>query len=223
MARQRIVGGIILSLFLAAPGWAQTTSPSIIATSLQPAWTELTVPQKIILAPLSDEWDSLESFDQKKWMGIAAHFPSLSPGEQRRLQGQMQKWRKLTSEERQVARENYKSAKQLPADKRKKLKQKWEEYSSLPEEEKEKLKKQVSGRLGKSLLPVLPVLPATSKRVLLPGRKADGATPPHTLPSPENRVDDGKNRPVRTIHTPRPVPRNLPPIGRFYWFSAPSP
>ena len=45
---------------LAAPAGAASPSPSLIATPPQPKWTELSVQQKIVLAPLSDEWDSME-------------------------------------------------------------------------------------------------------------------------------------------------------------------
>ena len=44
----------------AAPAWSASPSPSLIATPPQPKWTELSVQQRIVLAPLSDEWDSME-------------------------------------------------------------------------------------------------------------------------------------------------------------------
>ena len=124
--------------------WCATPSPSLIATPPQPKWTELTVQQRIVLAPLSDEWDSMEYYRQKKWLGIALRFHTLSPEEQRRIQEQMQEWDRLTPEERQLVREKFKSATQLPADKKQELLQKWEEYQSLPESEKQKLKAEAS-------------------------------------------------------------------------------
>ena len=113
---QRAVVALILTL--TASAWAAPPSPSLIATPPQPKWTELTVQQKIVLAPLSDEWDSMEYYRQKKWLGIAVRFPSMTPQEQRRIQEQMQEWDKLSPEERQLAREKFKSATQLPADMR---------------------------------------------------------------------------------------------------------
>lgn len=170
MAKKLLVG-VVLAGLVASAGWAAapSNSPSLIATPPQPAWSELTVQQKIVLAPLSDDWDSLESFRRKKWLGIAARFFSMNPEEQRRIQRQMQEWGKLTPEERQMARENFRTASQLPTEKKKELIQKWEEYSSLPEEEKNKYKEQAAGKpaspLGKaaekpSALPVAP-LPAS--------------------------------------------------------------
>ena len=155
MARQQIVVAIALTACCALPGWAQTAGPSVIVAP-PPIWSDLSVPQKIILAPLSDEWDSMEAIRQKKWMEIATRFAAMNPEEQRRLQGQMQEWGRLTPGERQTAREIYKYTSQLSADKKQELKQKWEEYSNLPEEEKEKLKKEASNRPIKSIKPFVP-------------------------------------------------------------------
>ena len=182
MARQQIVIAIALAFCCALPGWAQTAGPSVIVAP-QPLWSDLSVPQKIVLAPLSDEWDSMDSLRQKKWQGIAARFATMNEEEQRRLQGQMQEWGRLTPGERQTAREIYKNTSQLPADKRQELKQKWEEYSSLPEEEKEKLKKQAANRPIKSLQPFVPdesIHPLPNSSALLSLREARGGLSPLT-------------------------------------------
>lgn len=169
---KKLLATVALSIFLTVTGWAATPSPSLIATASQPMWSELTVPQKIILAPLSDDWDSMESYRQKKWLGIANRFSVMNPDEQRRVQGQMQEWGKLTSEQRQLARENFKTVKQLPAEKKQELKQKWEEYSNLPVEEKEKLKQQAASKPAAK--PGLPATPA-------PLRSEAPAAPTSTL------------------------------------------
>lgn len=145
MVKKRLVG-IILSALLTGTGWAATSSPSLMATPPQPMWSELTVPQKIVLAPLSDEWDSLEYYRQKKWLSIVARFSAMRPEEQHRIQGQMQTWRRLSPEERQLAREKFKTTSRLPTEKQQELKQKWAEYQSLPEEEKAKLKQAVASK-----------------------------------------------------------------------------
>ncbi len=185
MAKQIIVG-IALAVLFSPPGWSQSASPSMMATPPQPSWSDLSVPQKIILAPLCDEWDSMESYRQKKWLSIAARFPSLNAVEQRRMQGQMQEWRKLTPEQRQMAREAYKTASKLPADKKHELLQKWEEYSSLPEEEKQKLKQQAA---RKSTPAILPGTATTGKRVqetvLLPHSSAQLS---ELLPPPAQHI-----------------------------------
>lgn len=121
----------LASLITAIPGWAAPSNPALMATPPQPKWSDLSIPQRIVLAPLSDDWDAMENYRQKKWISIAARFSEMPPEEQRRIQVQMQSWDKLSPEERNAARENFKTANQLPTEKKQQLKQKWEEYSSL--------------------------------------------------------------------------------------------
>ena len=154
MAKTRLVA-IVFCVLVATSGWAETPSPSLVATPPQPKWSELTVQQKIVLAPLADDWDSMEFYRQKKWLAIVVRFSGMTQNEQRRIQGQMQEWGKLTPEQRRLARENYKTAQQLPPEKKQELKQKWEEYSSLPEDEKERLKQQ-----AQAMSPAKPARPA---------------------------------------------------------------
>jgi hypothetical protein len=77
---------------VALTAWADVPGPSAILTPAQPQWTELTVAQKVILAPLSDEWDAMEYDRQKKWLGITRRFATMTPDEQRRIQAQMKVW-----------------------------------------------------------------------------------------------------------------------------------
>jgi len=140
------LAGIALSLAFSAPGWAATADPVLIVTPPQPSWRELTIQQKIILAPLSDDWDSLEDHRQKTWLSIAERFHTMTSLKQRRIQGQMQKWGRLSPEQRQLARENFKTIRKLPADKKLELKKKWEEYSGLSEQEKVRIKRDIGRR-----------------------------------------------------------------------------
>lgn len=137
---------LVLTSFIATTAMADVLNPSAIATLPQPQWTELTVEQKVVLAPLSDEWDAMDYARQKKWLSITRRFAMMTPDEQRRVQAQMQEWGKLTPEQRRLARENFVSASKLPMEKKQELRQKWQEYSSLPEEEKEKLKQQTASK-----------------------------------------------------------------------------
>jgi len=186
MVKTRLVG-IAFCWVLATSGWAATSSPSLIATPPQPKWSELTVQQKIILAPLSDDWDSLEYYRQKKWLTIVARFPAMTPEEQRRIQEQMQEWGKLTPEDRQLARENFKTANQLPSKKKQELKQKWEEYSNLPESEKEKLKQQAASKPAPR-----PGRPAASPNIPAPSAALPSADAAHAADAPTVAADTSK-------------------------------
>lgn len=144
---KKLVGTIVFGVLSSMPAWA-TPSSAVVATSTaiatppQPQWNELTVEQKTILSPLGHDWDAMEYYRRKKWLGIARHFPKMSPEEQQRTQDRMREWARLTPEQRIAAREKYKTLNQLPPEKKQEVKEKWEAYANLPEEEKQKLKQQ---------------------------------------------------------------------------------
>ena len=136
MARTFLTITATIALLVALINPSSAAVPSL----KQPKWGELSPQQREILAPLSLEWDKLESFRRKKWLGITRRYPSLSPEEQQRMQRRMQAWVKLTPEERTQAREQFKNLKQAPPELQQAIKQKWQEYEELPEAEKERLK-----------------------------------------------------------------------------------
>lgn len=130
--------GLILgvALWLASP-----LGHAVIAPPLpQPTWAELSGEQKLVLAPLAAEWDKMDGFRRKKWLGIAQRYRSMSADEQVRTQRRMTAWAKLTPEERKRAREKYLSMQKAPPEKKQEVKQKWQEYKELPEGEKTRLK-----------------------------------------------------------------------------------
>lgn len=136
--RRRILAGLILSSALQVA--AQTSAPTtvLIGTPPQPGWSLLSTEQKIILAPLAKDWDSMENVRRKKWLGIAERFPRLSASEQARVQKRMHEWVSLTPEQRAKVRDSYKEFNQLPPEKRQAVKQRWDAYTNLSSEEKEK-------------------------------------------------------------------------------------
>lgn len=140
MARARFRLILAVVLWLASP-----LSHAVIAPPLsQPSWVDLSAEQRRILAPLSGEWDSMEGFRRKKWLGIAQRYQSLSPEEQARMQRRMTDWAKLTPDERKRARDKYKSLQKSPPEKKEAVKLKWQEYKELPESEKARLKAEAS-------------------------------------------------------------------------------
>jgi hypothetical protein len=115
MARARFGLLVAIALWLASP-----LSHAIVTPPLpQPSWVQLSTEQKNILAPLAGEWDKMDGFRRKKWLGIAQRYPSLSPDEQARMQRRMTDWAKLTPEERKAAREKYQSLQKAPPRKKK--------------------------------------------------------------------------------------------------------
>lgn len=129
----------MLALALLSP-----VSAAIIPPLKQPKWAELTPQQRDALAPLSGEWDKLESYRRKKWLGIAQRYPAMSAQEQQRVQHRMKAWANLSPEERKRAREQYKTLQKAPPDQRQTVKQKWQEYKNLPDAEKERLNRKAT-------------------------------------------------------------------------------
>lgn len=112
---------------------------AVIPQLKQPKWAELTQQQREVLAPLSGEWDKLESYRRKKWLGIVQRYPTMSAEEQQRIQRRMKAWVNLSPEERKRAREQYKTLQKAPPEQRQAVKQKWQEYENLPDAEKQRL------------------------------------------------------------------------------------
>lgn len=142
MARARFGLIFAVALWLASP-----LSHAVVTPPLpQPLWAELSTEQKRALAPLAGEWDNMDGFRRKKWLGIAQRYPSLSPDEQARMQRRMTDWAKLTPDERKRAREKYQSLQKATPEKKEAVKLKWEEYKELPESEKNRLKAEAVGK-----------------------------------------------------------------------------
>lgn len=160
MAQRCISLAVIAGALLTTPVCAGPSNPVLMATPPQPLWQELTTVQKIILAPLCDDWDAMEAYRQKTWLSIASRFSAMTPQEQRRVQAQMYTWSKLSTEEQIAARETYQKTAQMPAAQRKRLRQQWEVYSSLPEAEKERLKETAVKRTPSKATPSATATPA---------------------------------------------------------------
>lgn len=161
-------------------------APAAVPALQQPAWSELSLEQKQILAPLAGEWNALETYRQKKWLGIAQRYSTLTPDEQARTQRRMRDWVKLTPEQRKAAREKYKSLKTAPPERKEVLKQKWQEYKELPEEERLRLQEAAKARPqpGKTTKAPLAPRPAPVDPPVSPRGAASSAVAPENAKPP---------------------------------------
>lgn len=128
--------GLIAALALVL-GLACTPALAVLAGL---AWTDLSVAERQVLAPLEKDWSQFDEVRKRKWQGIARRYPTMTPDEQQRVQSRMRDWAALTPEQRAKAREQYRTMQQIPPEKRETLKQKWQEYESLPPEERQRIK-----------------------------------------------------------------------------------
>lgn len=135
-----IFGALVASIvyaFVALTPSARAAAPIAASPSnTNIKWEKLNADQKVALAALAGEWDTMDSLRQKKWLGIADKYPSMKPEEQKRVQERVAAWVKLTPEQRMLARENFtNTAKKSPEQKS----AQWQQYQQLSDEEKQKL------------------------------------------------------------------------------------
>jgi hypothetical protein len=146
-SRYRVVLALLVAL--AIPIATQAAKGAAPAPVHTPEWSQLTVEQQKILAPLESEWPSIEGPRRGKWLDIARRYPKMTAQQQARMQSQMKQWASLTPQQRAEARERYKKIKDLPPEKREEIKRRWHEYNSLTEQEKGKLRQAHPGRTSK--------------------------------------------------------------------------
>lgn len=170
MARKTLVTwGLAAAVACCLPGGiAMAGVPAID----QPRWVALMPEQKVILAPLEKEWDKMESYRRKKWLGIAQRYPDMSPAEQASMQRNMREWARLAPEERKAAREKFKTLKKASPEDQQVVRQKWEEYNALPQEERNRLRAEANLR-PPAKMPAQPAAQTTQP----PGRMSGEATP----------------------------------------------
>ena len=123
----------------AQPAKKDKPKAAAVKKSVRPTWAELTAEQQAILAPLKNDWDTLEPERRQKWLQIAKRYPRMKPLEQERVQRRMQTWANLSPEQRRQARENYKQLAKSKRPANKDLRQAWAEYQALAPQERESL------------------------------------------------------------------------------------
>jgi hypothetical protein len=120
--RQAIMGLLLISLGL---GLAQAQ-----------AWSSLNEDQRSVLAPLEEDWSSLNQNRQKKWVEVANLYPKMSEADRITLQSRMYEWSGLSSRQRQRARDNYLRTLKISPEKKAAA---WENYQQLSDEDKKLL------------------------------------------------------------------------------------
>ena len=116
---------VFLLILLAYPAVANAQS-----------WSTLNEDQRLILAPLEEDWSSLTVARQKKWVDVANRYPSMSDTDKSTLQSRMSEWAGLSTTERQRARDNYLRILNISPEKKAAA---WESYQQLSAEDKKLL------------------------------------------------------------------------------------
>lgn len=172
--------------------------------SIHPNWSELTIVQQRILAPLAPEWNGMPELARKKWLQIAQAYSKYTPAQQQRLQTRMADWVKLTPEQRHRARENFQTTKSVPLQKKSEA---WQRYQQLPDEQKKALAAAAKAQKRPSAVTALP----ESTRLAKEAAKAvhHGArTKPGTTKSAPNPLGPAKS--TATASAPAATPMTTP-------------
>lgn len=104
-------------------------------------WSELSVDERKVLAPLGSEWDTLRPWQREKMLDIAKDYPNMDAQKQQRVQKRLNSWSRMTPYERENARKRYQQFHSLSDEKKAEVRKKWSEHKKLPEAEREKLRK----------------------------------------------------------------------------------
>ena len=99
-------------------------------------WSALNEDQRLVLAPLEEDWSSLTAARQKKWVEVANRYPSMTDNDKNTLQSRMSEWASLSTKQRQRARDNYLRILNFSPEKKAAA---WESYQQLSDEDKKLL------------------------------------------------------------------------------------
>ena len=99
-------------------------------------WSSLSEDQRSVLAPLEEDWSSLNLNRQKKWVEVANLYPKMEEADRITLQSRKSAWAGLSTKERQRARDNYLRTLKISPEKKAAA---WENYQQLSDEEKKLL------------------------------------------------------------------------------------
>src|SRR5688572_11399900 len=102
-ARGAALAVLALALALLAPAGAQPQPSPVKRPPIEsagPSWQSLSPAQRAALAPLQNDWASIDAPRKSKWLDIAARYPKLPASEQQRLQDRMTEWARMKPGER---------------------------------------------------------------------------------------------------------------------------
>lgn len=143
-----VLGSVVLSLGVAASALSVqagdlNSRPALLAMAdigaikndLSPddpaanvTWAQLTDQQRLVLAPLKSEWDTLRPWQREKMLDIAHQYPKMDAQKQQRVQKQLVKWSRMTPYERENARKRYQQFQSLSPEKKEVLRKQWKEH-----------------------------------------------------------------------------------------------
>ena len=136
MARQ--AARLIACVLLTALAWAAAAQPSAERQRTpQTPWSALAPEERRILGPISDSWDAMPGYQQKRLISSARRYPSLQPIQKERFDTRIRDWATMSPEQRRAAREAYQGLRKLPPERQHELRERWLQRQGPGEESSE--------------------------------------------------------------------------------------
>lgn len=166
---------------------SNTHAPQLRISASGPIWREISAPQRQVLMPLRERWDSMGALTKRRWLVLADRYPKMDESERNKLVSRMNTWASLSAQQRNQARLNFETTKRLSA---KELQAKWDAYQALSDAEKKRLLDQAatakSSKKSKRKLArvVKPKVEISPKKPASPKQEEQKADLLRTTPSP---------------------------------------
>ncbi len=100
------------------------------------AWGSLTRQEQNSLAPLAQQWPTMDTPARERWLRVAQRLPRMPAANQARVQTRMRAWAAMPPQQRGQARLNYERAQALTPAQRK---ARWQAYQALSPQQKQAL------------------------------------------------------------------------------------
>lgn len=152
---------------VAGQGALAAEAVPVRAAESTPRWSDLSPSQHAALAPLRQDWSTIDADRKRKWLEVAGKFPSMTPDDRSRVQDRMAEWARLSPAERGRARLQFQETRKLsPKDRH----ERWEAYQSLPPEQRRALASAATAapKGSSPLSPPVPGASASGPRVVAP-------------------------------------------------------
>ena len=184
----RVLAACLLGAALACAAQVPAGKPAGTAPAASPArapeqgppWSALTPAQQAALAPLRQDWPTIDAGRKQKWLEVVQRFSALTPAERERVQERMADWARMTPAERGRARLQFQESRTIPAQERQAL---WEAYQALPSDERRALAAHAAASSPSARAPAArqdnrpPVGPVAKQNVVQPPSARSPARP----------------------------------------------
>lgn len=175
-ARHLVLSGAVGLLGLVGPGVLPGLAAHAHAAPAESGarWESLTPAQQQALAPLRQDWSSIDAQRKQKWIELASRFGQMPVAERTLIQQRMAEWARLPAGERTRVRQQFQEVRQISPDERQ---ARWQEYQALPPERRQQLAEQAQQRKTERSTPPAAETPRTAAQAKANVLPLKSATP----------------------------------------------